>query len=59
MANSSFPAPKYTTVPEKNDKQIVSVPLENAGWGARTVSTGGKVKNEMNIKHTGGSKGEG
>lgn len=44
MANATFPGPKYTKVIE-NDKQIVQVPLDHAGWGARPVSTNGATTN--------------
>lgn len=59
MSKSSFPGPRYNTVPD-SDQQIKVVPLNNADWGARRVSTEGPTKNDKTIKHQGGgSTGEG
>ena len=52
MANPQFPGPKFTKIIEPNtDKQIVSVPLEEMGFGARKVSQDGSKKNDMTIVH--------
>jgi hypothetical protein len=52
MANPNFPGPKYNKVIE-SDKQIVQVPLDNAGIGGRKVSTSQSVKNDTTtIRHT-------
>ena len=52
MANPQFPGPKFTRIIEPNtDSQIVSVPLEDMGFGARKVSQEKDIKNSMTIKH--------
>lgn len=52
MASPQFPGPKYTRIIEPNtDKQIVSVPLEKMGFGARPVSQEKDIKNSMTISH--------
>ncbi len=51
MANQNFPGPKYNQIIDK-DKQIVQVPLDNAEWGSRPVSTKTPVKNAQTIRHT-------
>lgn len=39
MPNPKFPGPNYNRIIEPNsDKQIVSVPLEDMGFGARKQS---------------------
>ncbi len=54
MPSTTFPGPKYTKVIEK-DPQIVQVPLDHSGWGARPVSTNGSMsqteKKVTGIKH--------
>ena len=62
MADSKFPGPNYNRLIE-NDSQIVKVPMDNMGWGARTSIFGrlnGDPKGqnpakptapEMTIKH--------
>ena len=52
MASPKFPGPKYNSIIEPNsDKQIVSVPLEEMGFGARKKSQEKDIKNGMTIKH--------
>ena len=52
MASPKFPGPKYNSIIEPNsDKQIVSVPLEEMGFGARKTSQEKDIKNSMTIKH--------
>ena len=52
MASPKFPGPKYNTIIEPNsDKQIVSVPLEEMGFGARKKSQEKDIKNGMTIQH--------
>ena len=52
MASPKFPGPKFNTIIEPNtDKQIVSVPLEEMGFGARKTSQEKNIKNGMTISH--------
>lgn len=52
MASPKFPGPKFNSIIEPNsDKQIVSVPLEEMGFGARKTSQEKDIKNQMSIKH--------
>lgn len=52
MASPKFPGPKYNSIIEPNsDKQIVTVPLEEMGFGARKTSQEKDIKNQMNLKH--------
>ncbi len=52
MAASKFPGPKYNSIIEPNsDKQIVSPPLEEMGFGARKTSQEKDIKNSMGLKH--------
>lgn len=52
MASPKFPGPKFNSIIEPNsDKQIVSVPLEDMGFGARKPSQEKDIKNSMTIKH--------
>lgn len=47
MANPKFPGPTYSRIIEPNtDKQIISVPLEDMGFGARKKS---QVKPDDNV----------
>lgn len=52
-----FPAPTYTKIIEPNtDSQMVSVPLEEMGFGARKVSQEKTGPNGMRIKHISNEK---
>lgn len=52
MASPKFPGPKFNSIIEPNsDKQIVSVPLEEMGFGARKVSQEKDIRNQMSLKH--------
>lgn len=51
---AQFPGPNYNRIIE-SDPQIVKVPLDNMGWGARpsALPKGGEAPSapEMTIKH--------
>lgn len=48
--NTKFPGPNYNQVIE-TDPQILQVPLESMGWGARKSGMPGSIKNDQTIKH--------
>jgi hypothetical protein len=49
---TKFPGPNYNQIIDTNrDKQIVQVPLDNADFGARAVTTKENVKNSMTVEH--------
>lgn len=57
MASRKFPSPTYTKIIEPNtDSQMVSVPLEEMGFGARKKSQEKDIKNNMTIRHVGNEK---
>lgn len=58
MPSSKFPGPKYNQIIEPNsDSQIVTVPLEEMGFGARKKSQEKDIKNSMTIRHVGNEGG--
>ena len=49
---TKFPGPNYNQIIDTNrDKQIVQVPVDNADFGSRPVTTNQNIKNSMTVEH--------
>jgi len=55
MAAKNFPGPNINRIIDQ-DPQIVKVPMDYEGWGARASALPKNVGNEMTIKHVGSDK---
>jgi len=55
MANKNFPGPNINRIIEQ-DPQIVKVPMDYEGWGARASALPKDTSNSMTIKHVSNEK---
>ena len=50
MASKNFPGPNINRLIDQ-DPQIVKVPMEDMGWGARKSAQPKDIANSMTVKH--------